>query len=79
MTLEDMRERDAQLCAEIEKLKAIAAHAAGFLDGMAARIEGWIRLDNALGDTANFAEAVRDCRTMAASITNNMSWNRSRT
>jgi hypothetical protein len=53
-----------EAAAEIEKLKANIAHAAGFLAGMAERIDGCRRR----WDRANFAKAVRDCHAMAAAL-----------
>lgn len=63
--------------AEVEKLKAVTAHAAGFLDGLAFRIEHWVLWDSGEGDVESFAKAAEDCRTMAASITNTATWNQS--
>jgi hypothetical protein len=53
---------------EITKLKAMTAHAARFLDGMAARIEGWACTKSETEDIANIDKAAQDCRMMAASL-----------
>lgn len=67
-----MTQHISHLATEVAKLKAIAAHTAGFLDGIAARIERWRRWDNGEGDVGSFIKAAEDCRKMAAALKRNM-------
>ena len=66
--IERLRDLNDSMGEDAQRFLNHLMHAAGFVEGMAGRIERWARWDSGEGDVESFKQAARDLRDYAKSL-----------